>query len=464
MTKKEFIQEVKEIATIAINRSNEFLGSLDLSLSIDWDYDGWDNNLQTAIGVYEGGSVFSGEIIIGFNINNLYKYCSESIKRHPWSNPSTITEEAIYTNVYHEMGHGVVELLNDYLQQTDELDALYDANKELFDWVLDNEEDAVEEFAWKFYDNELENSKLYQLIQLYLGLYNQNENREIIRIMESDLKDIVKDVVKKILSESSDFVCDIDIKSIPREELEAIYIDYRLLPTITCHDHKLYNPTYIREAVGDIMEIDEVVKEIAKKYHLPPHTIGKKEGFNKVYVYVITALIGDNDKLIEEDMRRLGYFLGVRGNITVVDGKQFRVLQFEPMSQLQSDITDELKTKYKILYHWTPMYNIKSIKENGLIPRNDNSKYLYPPRTYLIKSDCNLEYLKYMGEELSLTNNNPLNDGHYTLLIISISDLDESIRFFYDPNSQFGIYTEQPIPKEYIKIASTKKFLNDLRG
>lgn len=180
MTKKEFIQEVKEIASIAVNKSNGFLSSLDLSLSIDWEYDGWDDGLQTAIGVYEGGSVFSGEIVIGFNINNLYKYCNKSIRKYPWSDPYTIVDEAIQTNVYHEMGHGIVEKLNDYLQETDELDALYGANKELFDWVLNNEEDAVEEFAWKFYDNELENSRLYELIQLYLGFYNQNKMVENI--------------------------------------------------------------------------------------------------------------------------------------------------------------------------------------------------------------------------------------------------------------------------------------------
>ena len=180
MTKKEFIQEVKEITSIAVNKSNGFLNSLGLSLSIDWEYDGWDDDLQTAIGVYEGGSVFSGEIVIGFNMNNLYKYCSKSIRKYPWSDPYTIVDETIQTNVYHEMGHGIVEKLNDYLQETDELDALYDANKELFDWVLDNEEDAVEEFAWKFYDNELEDSRLYELIQLYLGLYNQNKMVENI--------------------------------------------------------------------------------------------------------------------------------------------------------------------------------------------------------------------------------------------------------------------------------------------
>lgn len=171
MTKKEFQAEVNESSQIATNRANEFLTQLNLSLSIDWEYNDWEyNNLNNAIGVYEAGSVFEGEIHIGFNLNNLYKVCSREIKNHPWSDPYTIVDEAIQTNVFHEMGHGIVEMFNDYLQETDDLDELYDNNKELFDWVLDNEEDAVEEFAWSFYDNQLNNSRLYRIVELY----NQN--------------------------------------------------------------------------------------------------------------------------------------------------------------------------------------------------------------------------------------------------------------------------------------------------
>lgn len=171
MTKKEFQAEVNESSQIATNRANEFLTQLNLSLSIDWEYNDWEyNNLNNAIGVYEARSVFEGEIRIGFNLNNLYKVCSSEIKNHPWSDPYTIVDEAIQTNVFHEMGHGIVEMFNDYLQETDDLDELYDNNKELFDWVLDNEEDAVEEFAWSFYDNQLNNSRLYRIVELY----NQN--------------------------------------------------------------------------------------------------------------------------------------------------------------------------------------------------------------------------------------------------------------------------------------------------
>lgn len=184
MTKKEFQQELKSSANIAVQRANKFLERLGLSLHINWDYDSWEyNDLDNAIGVYERDSVFGGDISIGFNIKNLYKVFVKETKNHPWSDPYTILDEAIQTNVFHEMGHGIVQMINDYLQETDELDEIYDNNQELFDNVLDNEEDSVEEFAWAMYDNQLNNSKLYKIIQLYLNLFdNQNSLNEANKV------------------------------------------------------------------------------------------------------------------------------------------------------------------------------------------------------------------------------------------------------------------------------------------
>ena len=197
MTKKEFQQELKSSANIAVQRANKFLGQLDLSLHINWDYDSWEyNDLDNAIGVYERDSVFEGNISIGFNIKNLYKTFVKETKNHPWSDPYTILDEAIQTNVFHEMGHGIVQLINDYLQETDELDELYDNNQELFDNVLDNEEDSVEEFAWAIYDNQLNNSKLYKLIQLYIDLFNNQNSLNEHDNHYTQYSDIEKELVE----------------------------------------------------------------------------------------------------------------------------------------------------------------------------------------------------------------------------------------------------------------------------
>lgn len=196
MTKKEFNNGVNESSSIAIDRSNELLKVLNLSLSINWEYE-FDGDLSDAIGVYEGGSVFSGEIVIGFNMRTLYSYMCKSIKSYPWSDPYKMLDEAICTNVYHEMGHGLVELISDYLQSTDELDSLYDANQELFDNVLDNEEDAVEEFAWCMYDNDLDGSKLWVIINLYLSLYNEGimeDRNRIDRIIRESIEDFLNGI------------------------------------------------------------------------------------------------------------------------------------------------------------------------------------------------------------------------------------------------------------------------------
>ena len=195
MTKKEFKEELKNSANVAVQRANKFLKQLDLSLHINWEYDSWSyNDLDNAIGVYERDSVFGGDISIGFNINNLYKWFVKETKNNPWSDEYTILDEAIQTNVFHEMGHGIIQLLNDYLQETDDLDELYDNNQQFFDNILDNEEDSVEEFAWAMYDNQLENCGLYNMIQLYLNWCNsQTQNlserlaRRVISLFEDKI-------------------------------------------------------------------------------------------------------------------------------------------------------------------------------------------------------------------------------------------------------------------------------------
>ena len=122
--------------------------------------------------MYEHDSVHTGTISIGMNINALWKWFKSETKHYPYYSEYKILQELILTNVYHEVGHGIIDYINDYLQNTDELDEIYDNNQQLFDDALDNEEDTVEEFAWDFYDTQLEDSKLGQIINLYLKLYN----------------------------------------------------------------------------------------------------------------------------------------------------------------------------------------------------------------------------------------------------------------------------------------------------
>ena len=125
------------------------------------------------------------------------------------------------------------------------------------------------------------------------------------------------------------------------------------------------------------MSPDIVSKNITQKYNLPSQFVIKKEHFHKICVYVITAVIGINDKLIEDDMKKMGYFLSKKSDVVEVQDMRFQILQFEPLSQMQEDITNDVKSNFTRLYHWTPSYNVDDILRNGLIPSSKNKVFLH---------------------------------------------------------------------------------------
>ena len=170
MHKNEFLEEVKDLSRCAIQNSNNVLKLIDRDVSIDWNYD-FETFDKTAIGVYEHDSVHTGTMNIGMNINELWKVFKSETKNYPYTSEYKILQEMILTNVYHEVGHGICDYINDLLEYTDEYDELYDENQQLFDSVLDNEEDSVEEFAWCFYDNDLNQSSLYKVFNLMCQIY-----------------------------------------------------------------------------------------------------------------------------------------------------------------------------------------------------------------------------------------------------------------------------------------------------
>ena len=103
------------------------------------------------------------------------------------------------------------------------------------------------------------------------------------------------------------------------------------------------------------------------------------------------------------------------------------------------------------------------IQHEGLIPSHKNEVFNYPPRTYLMEGNSSDEQMWNLGQQLCIKNNNPNNNGTYNLIIVDIENLDDSIRFFYDPNSEIGIYTEQPIPSDRIQVGKTVQFVKKLR-
>lgn len=286
---------------------------------------------------------------------------------------------------------------------------------------------------------------------------------EIIKIRESDLRLIISETVKNVLDEINTTDNEApDITKIDINILRSAYRDLRLTPTSTDYDNILSEMHQLKEVFGDILEPDEALYNILKKYNLPQELGKKVEHHHQISVYIIVAVVGENDKLIEQDMMKMGYFLSIKDKPVNIGGMVFQRLQFEPTSQMQDDVTEEIKEKYNVLYHWTPLYNLDSIKENGLVPSNKNDRFLYPPRTYLMTFEGNDKQMSGMGQSICWANNNPNNNGEYALLSINIKELDDNVRFYYDPNSVIGLYTEQTIPNDKIKFVQTVQFVTSL--
>lgn len=296
--------------------------------------------------------------------------------------------------------------------------------------------------------------KINPLIEIKSLIKRINGNRTLL---ESE-NIISKEIFSHVFNEIFKYINSLDISILKQE-----YKDIRLIPLSVCFDNKLYNNSQIKEAYGTILEPDDVVEKIRSKYNIRPDFISKREHYNNIFVYVLVANVGENLKLIEQDMNKLGYFLSYKDG-RIVNNMDFQLMQFEPNSSLQKEISEEIKNMYDFLYHWTPKYNLENILKNGLIPNHKNEMFTYPPRIYLIKGAENDEmfqnYLQALGQELCFKNNNRKNNGLYSLLKININDIN--IKMFYDPNSEMGIYTEENIEPNYIEHINDVRFLTNI--
>ena len=291
--------------------------------------------------------------------------------------------------------------------------------------------------------------------------------KKIIQLTEGEFRNLVGNSVRYALTNmaNNDSLNSegIDISQIDIETLRQAYRDLRLTPVLVTYDDDLSLPVIIKEAYGDILPPDSVVDKITQKYNYSTKLVNKVEANHKISIYIIVALIGKNIELIKSDMEKRGYFLGHKGKTYIIQGMKFVQLQFEPYCQMQKDETNEIKTKYNKLYHWTPEYRINEILKHGLIPSHKNEVFNYPPRTYLMKGDCDDKEMIGLGQKLCLFNSDPNNNGIYIFLAINNKYLYDNIRFYFDPNSSIGIYTEQIIPSDKIQQISKQQFNTKLK-
>lgn len=126
---------------------NVFLNNSDLEVSCNM------HALEDdVLGSYESGSVFEKSIKVNIDIDNVLKACEEDDTEDEYSDPANVAKMTIY----HEVGHGLMEQIIDWINDNPEISLLCDGPfgdefKEVIDDEYD-EEDVVEDFAWGLFD------------------------------------------------------------------------------------------------------------------------------------------------------------------------------------------------------------------------------------------------------------------------------------------------------------------------
>ena len=109
-----------------------------------------------------------------------------------------------------------------------------------------------------------------------------------------------------------------------------------------------------------------------------------------------------------------------------------------------------------IAYHWTPLYNLQNIIDNGFVPKTENKSFDYPPRIYFLNGAAPNDEIMKLGENLCIVNKDVENDGSYVLIKIDTEKIPEGVKFYFDPNMPNAMYTTDSIPSDV--IVETKRY------
>ena len=243
------------------------------------------------------------------------------------------------------------------------------------------------------------------------------------------------------------------VRSAPDGGAEKAWVDYRALKNVYSYGNPLsYKMLYsdtLSEGLIRTYPADVAIKHVRSYLHLSDWQIYKTSSHNGdiPMIHVVIPNIGENLEIVKKAMALCGYHLGAPKEDNIPEGLWVK-LQFEP--EFQEDITDYIKTTESFLWHATPAYNLGKIMHTGLSPRSKNALFDYPGRVYLIKGSSGVDFVQSMCEELSASNESPGNDGTYVILMVDIGGLPDNVRFYTDPNCEFGVFTKSNIPKKAV--------------
>lgn len=171
----------------------------------------------------------------------------------------------------------------------------------------------------------------------------------------------------------------------------------------------------------------------------------------KCPVALTVPKIKGNLNIIELEMKVNGYYLVATKTRKIDDYKWIEAI-FNPM--YQESIRQMLDSTDTIIYHFSANTNHESIKENGIIPKFGDRIYHYLTKRsfYVVQSGLNSPRFKTMMNSIikQRKRENPHWSGHLNRYMIQTYKLPNDIQFYWDPNAEFGVYTEHKIDFKYI--------------
>lgn len=202
---------------------------------------------------------------------------------------------------------------------------------------------------------------------------------------------------------------------------------------------------------------EKVRKNILRKFNLEDSQVEIVENETEEGVVELISVIlpkNSTQELIgnvKNEMKYCGYHLSNKEMKPYCGGSVYGVLVFEP--DYSKDVSQKIREKCKYLYHCTDTVYIDKILKKGLIPKSNNSIYMFPDRVYCMKGDdlsmVQIESLYNIQQAHNSTMpqlQNPKESLDYCLLTIDVNKLPQDIKIYSDPFSKGAIFTNDNIP------------------
>ena len=276
-----------------------------------------------------------------------------------------------------------------------------------------------------------------------------------IKISESELCKIIKDSTMNVLNKHNDSAEREQLRDylskIPKEALKRQNVNLKITKRVFNFDDKYFKENINESATYSVPLVD-VKNELKKRYGLEDWQFRIIQGSNQCFISVIFTDNDMNASIIENEMDNFGYFKSYETDVDM-NGIIWIQMQFEPRFQNNEN---NLIRNMRILYHITPKYNLENIKNSGLIPSCKNNLLRYPDRIYFANGTDQKQEILILAENLYFYDKDPRNTGEYCILTIDLRMVPNDVDFYLDPNSDIGVFTEQPIP--YSSVIGIEKY------